>query len=66
MIYFQAKPKTAVPGDSSTQLFPAPDEAFHAKVEEAVAKRIPQPRIQFLGMFPAGVPITILASTEVC
>jgi len=38
MIYFQAKPKTAVPGDSSTQFFPA----------------------------PAGVPITILASTEVC
>lgn len=66
MIYLQAKPKTAVPGDGSTQFFAAPDESLQYKVEVAVAKRIPQPRIQFLDMFPAGVPITILASTEVC
>lgn len=66
MIYLQAKPKTAVPGDGSTQFFAAPDEALQYKVEAAVTKRIPQPRIRLLDRFPAGVPITILASTEVC
>lgn len=67
MIYFQTKPKTHVPGEGTSRFFAAPTEALQNKVEQAVTRRVPDAGyIQFLDMFPAGVPITVLSSTEVC
>lgn len=63
MIYFQAK---TVVLDSRIQVFAAPGEALYAKMEAAVARRIPHARIQVLDTLPIGVPITILTSAEVC
>jgi len=67
MLYFQTKPKASVPGDGTIKFFAVPDEALQKKVEQAVVKRVPDAGfIQFLDTFPAGVPITVLSSTEVC
>lgn len=67
MLYFQTKPKTSQPGDGTSRYFAAPDEALQNKVEQAVTRRVPDAGyIQFLDMFPAGVPVTVLSSTEVC
>lgn len=67
MLYFMTKPKSSQPGDGTSRFFAVPDEALQRKVEDAVVKRVPEAGyIQFLDTFPAGVPITVLGSTEVC
>ena len=67
MLYFMTKPKSSQAGDGTSRFFGVPEEALQRKVEDAVVKRVPDAGfIQFLDTFPAGVPITVLSSSEVC